>query len=648
MPEQDVLELVLRLRDEMGAQLDELGKRTADLEGKQKKQKSATDEAADATRRLATDASRAGAAAARYASSLGVVHPALGLVVGGAAEAQAAVAGLNVSMGVLAPVAAAVMAGALAWKYFAEQAKEAEAAAAKAAKTAQTAAELSRTLDVSRIQAGLAEGSITQEEANRRLASIAAADAFEGLRTQLQAERAALRDELGEARAKAAAPASTTPGGGVLGFSPGELTRQQGSDDVARLTAELEAKDQVLSNLAKAEEAHAARLARIADNNDRGAKAAGSNADATGALGLTFEAAAKQLAAWETASATPEQQVELRLQAQLETLRQIAELYPELTERAKAQATAAAAAADAERERLKEEEQRLLASKFERRAGADKAAERALADAAAAQAAAADATTADTVGTLLGLAGGNVGGLMAALGPVGVVAQGLGAVGAAGGAQGVREGLEGQVENILTGIRDLPEIVGEVLPDVAMSLARELPRALLEAAPDLVRASLEGQWEIAKFIITELPGVFYDAVLDALKAFWDELKGLVQGDDEKTFWQKTGNTAIDVTRVLAALASFGTSEAALWGAKKAGWELPRFDRGSEWVAETGLALEHRGEEIVPEGGRSRRVPAFGGGGVTVNISGVVTPDVLVQLDQLLRGYAGYGLEALGA
>lgn len=78
---------------------------------------------------------------------------------------------------------------------------------------------------------------------------------------------------------------------------------------------------------------------------------------------------------------------------------------------------------------------------------------------------------------------------MAGLGVAGAAVSGLQFIGEQG-ADGIRETLDGVKDGLIAALEALPELIGKVLPDFAVSLVSELIPALIEAAPQLFEALL--------------------------------------------------------------------------------------------------------------------------------------------------------------
>lgn len=102
-----------------------------------------------------------------------------------------------------------------------------------------------------------------------------------------------------------------------------------------------------------------------------------------------------------------------------------------------------------------------------------------------------------TITSALQVAGGNLSGvsgllpagmsgLAGALGPIGAIAGGLSAIGNMG-AEGVEEKLTGITDSIAAGIRALPTILIDVIPEFVVALVTELPAAIADALAELFR-----------------------------------------------------------------------------------------------------------------------------------------------------------------
>lgn len=109
------------------------------------------------------------------------------------------------------------------------------------------------------------------------------------------------------------------------------------------------------------------------------------------------------------------------------------------------------------------------------------------------------------LGGALAQTGRALGGSAAAsLGAAGAVVGGLQFIGQQG-ADGIRNTLDGLKDSLLAALKELPELIGEVLPDFAVALVRDLIPALIKASPKILRA-----------LIVELPLALAEAIVDAL------------------------------------------------------------------------------------------------------------------------------------
>ena len=115
---------------------------------------------------------------------------------------------------------------------------------------------------------------------------------------------------------------------------------------------------------------------------------------------------------------------------------------------------------------------------------------------------------------------GNIGGALGqagrAVGSAGLGVAGLGVAGAAvsglqfigeQGADGIRETLEGVKDGLLGALEVLPELIGDILPQFAVSLVSELIPALIKASPEIFRALLGNLGELPLAIAKALADV---------------------------------------------------------------------------------------------------------------------------------------------
>jgi len=126
------------------------------------------------------------------------------------------------------------------------------------------------------------------------------------------------------------------------------------------------------------------------------------------------------------------------------------------------------------------------------------------------------------IGGALGQAGRAVGsaGLSAAassLGVAGAVVSGLQFIGEQG-AEGISDTLNGVKDSLVAALEALPELIGDVLPDFAVALIRDLIPALIEASPQIFYA-----------LLVELPGAIGDAVAKAIGVESEAGKGAIRG-----------------------------------------------------------------------------------------------------------------------
>lgn len=170
----------------------------------------------------------------------------------------------------------------------------------------------------------------------------------------------------------------------------------------------------------------------------------------------------------------------------------------------------------------------------------------------------------------LGVLGGDLLGGLSMLGPQGAaiagLVGGLQSIGAKG-AGGVSDEVNGLFSDLTTGIEALPEILGEVLPDAFAEGVPALVDALVQAAPELAIASVRAQAELVRTLLLELPSMLGEALGEALREWWLDASsffrdplGSLMGASENTLLERAQNTAADILRVVAGVATFGGSE----------------------------------------------------------------------------------------
>jgi septal ring factor EnvC (AmiA/AmiB activator) len=223
--------------------------------------------------------------------------------------------------------------------------------------------------------------------------------------------------------------------------------------------------------------------------------------------------------------------------------------------------------------------------------------------------------------------GGDALGLLGGLGPAGAVAgAGLGVlqgIGAAGGAAGLEEKLDQMTENITAGIRALPGILGEVLPEFIAEFIPQLIASLIESGPDVFAAITTGTVKAIGMLLRRLPGILLDALKQVFKGTFEKL-----GDAFRNSGQAIRGFLDDPGGYMAGNAG-----------------VQSFAKGTSLVDRTGIALVHRGEQIIPHGGRATQAAGGSGGpsGVTININGIVGPETLNELSRAIAQAQERGL-----
>ena len=237
-----------------------------------------------------------------------------------------------------------------------------------------------------------------------------------------------------------------------------------------------------------------------------------------------------------------------------------------------------------------------------------------------------------------GISGGAAG-IAGNLGPIGdIVAAVLGILESVGslGAQGIGDRLEQTNENIVKGIRELPELIGEVLPEVVSEFLEALILALSETADDLVVAIIEGTIDAAAFVVGQLPRILIEAfgnlINDILTRIFPKMFG--RGGEIPEGFEGMPDTGGD----------FGTT--VFTDDKRMIEVLGSKDSGAMSIDRTGLYVVHQGEQIIQNNGRGTQSAGGGttmGGGVQVVTTGVVAPGFMDLLSDAIREAQARGL-----
>jgi len=232
--------------------------------------------------------------------------------------------------------------------------------------------------------------------------------------------------------------------------------------------------------------------------------------------------------------------------------------------------------------------------------------------------------------TMTSLAVGDVAGaaqgLGAALGasPVfGAIVGGLGAIAEIGEmtAKEIRQNTIDFMDNLEKGF----EVLVRALPSVIRLLLSRLPSILID-----------GLFALGEFLLSA------ELITAIAKGVWEGVQGLIpaireifSSDVESTEDMRTSGfgAIVDATRLLLNMKD----------QKEGGVES--YASGSAKIGRTGLALLHRGEAVIPAGGR-RAMTANGGGGGTVNINistAIMDRDVIPRLvREIDRAVGKYG------
>ena len=297
--------------------------------------------------------------------------------------------------------------------------------------------------------------------------------------------------------------------------------------------------------------------------------------------------------------------------------------------------------------------------------------DQALAQSASAQSASGAASVADALSTAAAGPQGLVTAVAGAAGPYGaIVSAGVELV------QRIGDGMLGELGTFLVDLGAdleglgpaladfLPTLLGEVVPSLLGSVGQVVRGILVEAVPAILQTLLDPAFwldmavSIADAYVQSVLGVIEFGVR-GIGEIVAPLSQAVQDLFSPDWWRGVGDAIAEAIRDLFAL--FGrdgavagaAQDAGQWvqgaGETLAGWFRGGFDSGSSYIAEDGMALVHRGEEIVRRDGTSR-VRAAGmrdaaAAGVTVNVNGALlgTVEDLVRLVVQELGPQGRGL-----
>jgi hypothetical protein len=414
-------------------------------------------------RTVETRAGRVGSASTKLAGALGRVSPELAesaMLVNDLADGfeVAAVAGPRL-LAILGPVAAA--AGVAAGAYFVLKSRldEATAAMEESARQATAMAEVHMQVRDAALMAAVAEGELEQAEFNRIIAARDAASLFAAQRSNqqdridgLNEERAAIEESIVLIKQRQAQLAEG--GGSSQGILAGAGTA---AEEAEQLTNKLQTLEDNLEQNVNATVALQRGLgildvaqARHADNLETVANGTGA---ATAAV-QDYKAAVDDAA----------EAVDNLLFTTQEGLTSEEALFQNAT-----------AAIQAARGEITLDEMRLKIGT------ADLVEQNEIAEAAA-QAAFRASQRQQAMGEIAGGLGAltNPAAALGALGPIGAIVTGLAQVGRLG-AEGVEDQMRDLVDVIGAGIKALPEIFIDVLPEIGKVIVTELPRAMFEA-----------------------------------------------------------------------------------------------------------------------------------------------------------------------
>ena len=192
------------------------------------------------------------------------------------------------------------------------------------------------------------------------------------------------------------------------------------------------------------------------------------------------------------------------------------------------------------------------------------------------------------------------------------------------------QGADGQRQQILeiqhalaNGIKALPEMIAEVIPDITTDFTESIPEAIAQALPTLIAAGVE----MANYLLQHLPAILTEAIATAIK---DMVSGLFS----------TGKDLVSGEGGMNSVMKFLTG--GVFDTADIQDMIPKFASGSTFVARTGLALVHQGEEVIQPGGVAARLGG-GSGDIHIHMQGWLGADMLSELDRAMRIAGGRGL-----
>ena len=176
---------------------------------------------------------------------------------------------------------------------------------------------------------------------------------------------------------------------------------------------------------------------------------------------------------------------------------------------------------------------------------------------------------------------------------------------------------EQTIDNFSTGI----EVFAEILPDLLVMLITELPKAIIKAIPELIKG-------------------LYIAIGEAFRDIWQMIRDWFSTDSETRQADrevKSDEWADWFGEILNAF-SWGDGDE-FQTDRTASYQM-----GTPFVGRTGRALLHKGESVVPVGGRAQQGAMTSGGPVNINISAsVIDRDVIPRLvREIERTTSKYG------
>jgi len=181
------------------------------------------------------------------------------------------------------------------------------------------------------------------------------------------------------------------------------------------------------------------------------------------------------------------------------------------------------------------------------------------------------------------------------------------------GADAVADQAEAFLEAIVAGLKELPKLLTDFLPELVGTLIPELLMGIHESLPDIIWGVLKAAVLLIKATLFDLPKALILGFAELFSDWWGKIRDFFQN-----------------------VFSFG------------GVDDQQFQAGTGHVDRTGMALVHQGESIIPRGGVAGQTTAAGMGGasaapaVTINTNVVDPNSIPALVSEIERHFGSYG------